>query len=246
MEKVKSNANNKSLITNLAALSLIVLSFYLPITFHRHVLNIGLFALSGALTNWLAIHMLFERVPFLYGSGVIPARFTEFKDGIFHLIMKQFFTSDNISRFFEKPNQEVLFNMDPIIQELDLNRAYDAMVRVVRESSFGNMLGMFGGEAALEPLREPFIEKMRRAIVEITSEPGFQKRVAERLRDGETDMDQHMLEKVELIVRKRLDELTPDMVKEIVQQMIRKHLGWLVVWGGVFGGLIGLLMSFVA
>ena len=41
----------------------------------------------------------------------------------------------------------------------------------------------------------------------------------------------------------RLDELTPEQVKEIVQDMIRKHLGWLVVWGGVFGGIIGLAVS---
>ena len=47
--------------------------------------------------------------------------------------------------------------------------------------------------------------------------------------------------KVEGIVNRRLEELTPQMVKKIVQDMIKKHLGWLVVWGGVFGGLIGLL-----
>ncbi len=44
-------------------------------------------------------------------------------------------------------------------------------------------------------------------------------------------------------LEKRLEELTPTMVKEIIQQMIRIHLGWLVVWGGVCGGLIGLIAS---
>ena len=39
------------------------------------------FALSGGITNWIAIHMLFEKIPF-YGSGVIPKRFEEFKTGI--------------------------------------------------------------------------------------------------------------------------------------------------------------------
>ena len=51
----------------------------------------GLFALSGGLTNWLAIYMLFEKVPLLYGSGVIPNRFEEFKNGIKNLIMNEFF-----------------------------------------------------------------------------------------------------------------------------------------------------------
>ena len=51
--------------------------------------------------------------------------------------------------------------------------------------------------------------------------------------------------KVEHLVDSRLQELTPEMVKNIIQKMIRHHLGWLVVWGGVFGGLIGLIASVV-
>ena len=53
------------------------------------------------------------------------------------------------------------------------------------------------------------------------------------------------MRKVDGIVTRRLGELTPGMVKEIVQDMIRRHLGWLVVWGGVFGGLIGLVTAFL-
>ncbi|MDB4562766.1 DUF445 domain-containing protein, partial [Akkermansiaceae bacterium] len=52
-----------------------------------------------------------------------------------------------------------------------------------------------------------------------------------------------LLARVNVIVEKRLEELTPKMVKDIIQQMIREHLGWLVVWGGVCGGLIGLVAS---
>ncbi len=80
---------NKSVVTNLLA-AVVVLCGYLFSS--PMVLSIGLFALSGAVTNWLAIHMLFEKVPGLYGSGVIPARFEEFKAGIAQLIMEQFFT----------------------------------------------------------------------------------------------------------------------------------------------------------
>jgi hypothetical protein len=46
-------------------------------------------------------------------------------------------------------------------------------------------------------------------------------------------------------VQQRLEELTPQMVKEIMQQMIQDHLGWLVIWGGLFGGLIGLVTAFL-
>ncbi|GIT21237.1 MAG: hypothetical protein CM1200mP40_09190 [Gammaproteobacteria bacterium] len=44
--------------------------------------------------------MLFERVPGLYGSGVIPMRFEEFKVGIRKLIMDQFFNSADLEEFF--------------------------------------------------------------------------------------------------------------------------------------------------
>ncbi len=63
---------NKSIITNFIALITTLLGLYLG---NNILYTVGLFALSGAITNWLAIHMLFEKVPLLYGSGVIPAPF---------------------------------------------------------------------------------------------------------------------------------------------------------------------------
>ncbi|CAH8237229.1 hypothetical protein VAEKB19_5200018 [Vibrio aestuarianus] len=76
---------NKSLVTNIIALVLLGAGYQLD----NHIaLYAGLFAFSGAITNWLAIHMLFEKVPGLYGSGVIPARFEEFKAAIKNLMME--------------------------------------------------------------------------------------------------------------------------------------------------------------
>ncbi|MBT8147852.1 MAG: DUF445 domain-containing protein, partial [Gammaproteobacteria bacterium] len=60
---------NKSLITNCLALLLVLVGLALDEPVRQYVLNAGLFALSGGLTNWLAIYMLFERVPGFYGSG---------------------------------------------------------------------------------------------------------------------------------------------------------------------------------
>ena len=90
---------NKSLATNLIALAVTVTAYYIH---HDILFSIGIFALSGAITNWLAIHMLFEKVPGLYGSGVIPAHFEDFKLGIRNLMMTQFFNEENIDRFLNK------------------------------------------------------------------------------------------------------------------------------------------------
>ena len=232
---------NKSVITNSLAILVVTAGIILK---NELVLTIGLFALSGAITNWLAIHMLFEKVPGLYGSGVIPARFEDFKLAIRNLMMEQFFTEENIDRFLRvsdgiKPD----LHLAPVIQKVDLSPSFDTLIKVIMESSFGSMLGMFGGEQALAPLREPFIENMKKSLIEMTQAESF----LELLRDEleQPDVMKDIRNKVEDIIEKRLEELTPQLVKEIIQEMIKQHLGWLVVWGGVFGGLIGLAAALI-
>lgn len=73
---------NKSLVTNMVAASLVATGLAIDAPFREPVLTTGLFALAGSVTNWIAIHMLFEKVPGLYGSGVITARFEDFKIAI--------------------------------------------------------------------------------------------------------------------------------------------------------------------
>lgn len=230
---------NKSLITNLIAFACTIGGYVSD----QHILfTLGLFALSGAITNWLAIHMLFEKVPLLYGSGVIPARFEEFKVAIRELMMEQFFTEQNIDRFLsDSSGKASTLNLSPIIDKVDLSPAFDSLVSVIENSSFGGMLAMVGGSEALQPMREPFIEKMKLSIQDITQSEQFNTLLREELE--QPDIISSMRDKVSDIIEKRLNELTPQLVKEIVQKMIQKHLGWLVVWGGIFGGVIGVIAA---
>jgi uncharacterized membrane protein YheB (UPF0754 family) len=234
---------DKSLITNLLALLTIFIGHLVPF-YKDQILSIGYFALSGAITNWLAIHMLFEKVPGLYGSGVIPNRFQDFKKGIHGLIMGQFFTKENMDKFFKEQKNSLFESLDisPLIENLDYKKFFNSLIETIEQSSFGPMLMMVGGTTALEPMREPFTEKMKSTILEFTKTEDFINGLNQGPQKEEIKDD--VLKKVELIVQKRLDELTPQMVKKIIQDMIKKHLGWLVVWGGVFGALIGLGMSF--
>jgi len=230
---------NKSVITNFSALLAVVFGYFLA---NNIIFTLGLFALSGAITNWLAIHMLFERVPFLYGSGVIPARFEDFKIAIRNLMMEQFFTEENIDRFLaSSDNPASAIDLTPVINKVDLSPAFDNLVTVVEQSSFGGMLAMVGGTEALQPMREPFIEKMRASVVDISQSEEFNHILREELE--QPNVMAGMREKVSDIIEKRLNELTPQLVKEIVQKMIHEHLGWLVVWGGVFGAIIGFIAA---
>ena len=230
---------NKSVMTNLLALLCALGGYFLD---HAILFTVGLFALSGAVTNWLAVHMLFEKVPGLYGSGVIPARFEDFKKGIRDLMMEQFFTEDNIDRFLsDSSGKASTLDLAPVIEKVDLSPAFDNLVTVIENSSFGGMLAMVGGSEAIEPLKEPFIEKMKASIGEISQSEAFNTLLRDELE--QPSVIAGMRDKVSDIIEKRLNELTPQLVKEIIQTMIRKHLGWLVVWGGVFGGAIGALAA---
>ena len=234
---------NKSFFTNLIAIAIIATGYLCPV--HPEIIkSIGFFALSGAVTNWIAIHMLFEKVPLLYGSGVIPNRFEEFKSSIKDLMMKQFFTLENVEQFIhteEKQGDKVL-NLEPLMEAVDYDKVYEGLVSSIMESSFGGMLQMMGGEEALVPLKEPFTEKMKLTLIEMVESDRFKSALEQSLDAHKLGED--IISKVETVIDKRLNELTPQLVKEMVQEIIRKHLGWLVVWGGVFGGIIGAGFSF--
>ena len=224
---------NKSLTTNLVALVIIAIGYTTPV-YSEIIYMTGLFALSGGVTNWLAIHMLFEKVPFFYGSGVIPSRFKEFKLGIKQLVMNEFFTPENIETFIGKQSEAFATDMKDAI---DFDRVFAGLVEAIEGSPMGSMLGMLGGKKALEPLKEPVTLKLQEIMLEMKDTASAA--------SEEQSLTSSLLLRVEQIVDQRLDELTPVQVKNIIQEMIRKHLGWLVVWGGAVGGFIGLGVSII-
>ena len=234
---------NKSFLTNFFSLAVITAGYITP-HYSGLLKSIGFFALSGAMTNWLAIHMLFEKVPLLYGSGVIPNRFEEFKHSIKELMMQQFFTVENIEQFIEKEEQQGsnVLNMQFILNAVDYDKIYQGLVTSIMESSFGAMLQMMGGEESLVSLKQPFTEKMQHTLEELVESERFKSALQQGLDAHKIGED--IIDKIETVIDNRLEELTPQLVKEMVQDIIRQHLGWLVVWGGIFGGLLGAAFSY--
>lgn len=252
----------KNIVPNLVALGLILVSLLLAEPWRTVILSTGLFALSGALTNWLAVHMLFERIPGLYGSGVITLHFEEFKTAILKMVHDELLDKDNIERLLKQQTQkaeqnneshtensndatnEATIDIETLLSGIDLDAAYDQLVATIVESSFGSMLAMVGGEAALQPLREPFKKRMQQFLSDAARSPRVKSLVNEQI--SKFAGSDRFTQKLEQLLKSRLDEMTPEMVKEIMQRMIRNHLGWLVVWGGVFGGLIGCLAGLIS
>jgi uncharacterized membrane protein YheB (UPF0754 family) len=219
---------NKSLITNLIAIILIIIGYF----YNNIILTIGIFAFSGAITNWLAIHMLFEKVPFLYGSGVITNRFEDFKIAIKNLIINEFFNQQHIEKFF---SENRIISADSLNKKIDFDKIFENLTDTIMASQFGSMLGMFGGKEALTSLKEPVIQKLQEIIIDFTKN-----------NSDNQDMMDNITGKIEKIIDNRLQQLTPKMVKDIISDMIKKHLGWLVIWGGFFGSLIGAIYSIIS
>ncbi len=236
-------AMNKSLVTNFIALAFIAAGYLSPWA-AEELRTVGFFAFSGAITNWLAVYMLFERVPLLYGSGVIPRHFEEIKTGLREMMIREFFSPERVETFMEETAMSLAKDMDVtgIIESIDLNGAFDILKEEILQSNIGGMLGMFGGVKLLENYREPFISK---TIAYIRSELESPEILSHIMGASLEHGGEALIERVTNLVQTRLDELTPKQIKQIVQDMIRQHLGWLVVWGGVFGGIIGLLMGFL-
>ena len=220
---------NKGLLTNIITLLITIYGLFSPI-YSAEIFMAGLFGLSGGLTNWLAIHMLFEKVPFLFGSGVIQLRFKEFKEGIKSLVMHEFFSSKSLENFSKEK-----ISPSHILEKIDYDDFYVKLVEAIKESSLGSMLEMVGGEKALLPIKDPLIKKLEKTVNDLISD-NF---------NVEESSTTRFKEEIEEIIDNRLNELTPEHVKNIIKEIIHKHLGWLVVWGGFFGFLIGLILGFL-
>jgi uncharacterized membrane protein YheB (UPF0754 family) len=235
----------KSITTNLLAGFFIILGLLLP-TWRERLLPIGTYALSGAMTNWLAIHMLFEKVPGLYGSGVIETRFEEFKISIKELIMDEFFSENHVGSYLNSNVfiENISIELSPILNSIDYHHIYQTIVASMVNSQYGSMLKFFGGEKGLEKYKGPIIVKVKETITEIVLSPDFQNNILGQARN--TGIEKQLIKKIDAIVTKRLDEIGPERVKEMMQRIISEHLGWLVVWGGVFGGIIGLVTGILS
>lgn len=193
------------------------------------VLAVGLFGFAGGATNWLAVKMLFDRVPLLYGSGVIPARFRAIREAVKDAIMRYFFDEEYLARFFAErmAGEDAKEKVQTALASAEVDEIIDRKLEELAASPQGMMIQLVGTQR-VKPLVKQF-------VIDVGSE------IAPLLAGGMGTEASAMRAQVDGLLATKLEELTPDRVKEMMEEVIREHLGWLIVWGNVFGGAIGLL-----
>ena len=224
-------------------------------------LSIGLFAFSGGITNAIAVKMLFDRIPGLVGSGVIPARFREIRAKIQELILKHFFSEEYLREFFAR--EKGAFDWKSFLRGGDAGRGpvarvvekswdrftgpetldpiLDREIERLMDSKIGGLLVMVGPQnvkPAVGQFVKSFVGSLKGKVLDFADRAGPA--------DLEIEIDEERLihavrEKVTVLLERKIAQLEPDTVKTMMEDVIRNHLGWLVVWGNVFGALLGIV-----
>jgi len=244
---------NKSFLSNCASFSCLTLGIILTYTigeesaagstFARYVLSFGLFAFSGGITNWLAVKMLFDKVVFLYGSGVIPRRFVEIRKALKDMIMNSFFEEEHMKRFMDDNINNTVGDIEEACNELIDSPKMSKMMDDKLNEQLQNplvamMMASFGiqNPTSLIPMVKPMLMRFAKGMV-----PDIQKTIKNIVEDAGNSSQ--LREQIDNLLEDRLQYLTADAVKKLMEDVIRRHLHWLVIWGNVFGGFIGLISA---
>jgi hypothetical protein len=209
-------------------------------TVATYVLSFGLFGFAGGITNELAVKMLFDRIPFLPGSGVIPRQFKEIRAMVKNTMLKTFFDREFLTRYAIEKAGDFQQNTDieGMIRRLLESDAVDKIIEVnlgkLDSTPTGGMLGGMGVPmSSMKPMVKPMIVGMSSEAAPMLMSQFRQDHLSEPV--------DKFVQAIDSLMEMKLAEMTPEKVKELMEVVIREHLGWLIVWGNVFGGLIGIV-----
>ena len=207
------------------------------------ILAFGLFGFAGGVTNWLAVKMLFDRIPFLIGSGVIPRRFKDILGALKTMILETFFEKKFLSEYLSTRSGNLLEKVDVRSKlrkamagdsfDHDLARKLEKLAATPDGLLLQTMAPMFGGFDTMVPMLKPMLIGIGADLIE-TLAANFD---LTEIVDVDTVRGE-----IDKVLTERMETLTPLRVKRMMAAVIREHLGWLVVWGNVFGGLIGAVV----
>jgi len=253
---------DKGTASNFASAAIFGAGLLLPESaFQEVVRNVGLFAFSGGITNSLAIKMLFDRIPGLVGSGVIPARFKEIRLKVKNVILEHFFDEAYLRQYFASQESKLDWRRyvktggaggNPVARFVEsewekvaspqvVQPIIDKQIEKLMDSSVGGLLIMMGPDAvkpAVTQFVNGFLGSMQLKVLELAARAPVPET---RLELDQERIIADVRDSVDDLLTRKLEELDAPRVKRMMEDVIRDHLGWLVVWGNVLGGVLGFV-----
>jgi len=213
-----------------------------------YILSFGLFGFAGGFTNWLAVKMLFDKIPFLYGSGVIPRQFKEIRETVKTTIMATFFDEQYLGTYLNDRSKDLLgkIDLEGRIKKIVDDPSTEELIAAKLQEMAATPEGAF---LAMVPMMMPGMTMRSIAALMKPALAGFATEMATKMKDSfditEFVSVDSVRDEIDALMTEKLQELTPPIVKKLMEDVIREHLGWLIIWGNIFGGALGLISQAV-
>ncbi len=179
-------------------------------------------AITGWVTNWIAVKMLFhpkEPKNFLFFKiqGVFPKRQKVMAEKLGHIVASELFSIDDVvNKMKSADNKEVMSFVEAKIDDF-IN---------VKLSGSMPMLAMFLNDDLKQKIKNTLLSEIEEVI------PGVIESYANKLKN-EVD--------VKAIVYEKVVNFSSDKLEEILFSIMKKEFKFIELLGGVLGFLIGVI-----
>lgn len=221
---------NPGNISNMIGMAIMISGFAVWIATDKknktgyYLRSIGLQAFAGGLTNWIAIQMLWNKIPYLAGTGIILEKYDEIRDALKETVMTTFFDETYLNWYVK--DKLLSINYVEVTKTLvNKHNAHEIILEAaVKDPNLRALVG-----PSLKPLIVKTVMKMEPQI------KGAIKKVnlVQQLSSARKQIDDMLEGKLQI--------MTPPRVKSLMEDLIASELYWLIVWGNIFGGGLGLI-----
>jgi hypothetical protein len=173
---------------------------------------VGLFGFIGGVTNWVAIEMLFVRIPYLIGTGVVAKQYKELREGIRRIVVNTLFDPTAVSKYFSGQRKYAIemLHLGPHFGGLLDSPAANTIVEQKIDSALagpeGLILTLLGVDHS--ELRSIIRKNVQLFLVDIS--PIILDKLSPGIINGEG-----LQEEVEKILDQKIEELSATKVRQV-------------------------------
>ncbi|XP_031552060.1 uncharacterized protein LOC116289312 [Actinia tenebrosa] len=201
----------------------------------------GLFGFTGGVTNWIAVKLIFSRIPRLFCSGALFKYFVTVREVVADFIIEAFFSSSQVKRYMQNKIFCLLDseNFDQsllnILNSEKITSIVEKKLNLLMASPEGLMLQSLGvTKLRLRPVIMSYITDMRSYTSPL---------LIASLQSSELSDTEKIRGQIIDVIATRTQQISPQQVQQIITEALYKYLSSLVVWGNLFGAIVGCIIE---